>query len=152
LDQHFQPKSPVSSPKPDPPFASDVDIAELVRLFESCELPGERWTHRAHLAVAATYLLRYPLSEASDRARTHIQRYNQSRGNRTGYHETITILFMRLVARELATDPPNLHSLVNGLAGRFRIDWLLAFYSKDRLWSDEARAVFVGPDLRPLDF
>src|SRR5262249_7417038 len=140
------------SEKVDLPFTSDAEIAELVRLFESCELPGERWTHRAHLAVAATYLQRYPLSEATDRARTHIQRYNASRGNHTGYHETITILFMRLVRHELRSNPPELPAFVNDLAGRYPMSRLLDYYSADLLWSAEARARFVGPDVRPLDF
>jgi hypothetical protein len=142
----------MSVPKPDPPFTSDAEIAELVALFESCRLPGERWTHRAHLAVAATYLRRYPLSEATDRARAHIRRYNESRGNLTGYHETITVLFMRLVARELTTAQPVLAEFINGLAARFPMDRMLHYYTKDRLWSAEARAMFVGPDVRPLDF
>src|SRR5262249_4118704 len=109
----------MSAPKPDPPFTSDSEIADLVRLFESCELPGERWTHRAHLAVAATYLRRYPLSEATDRVRLPIQRYNASRGNRIGYHETITVVFMRLVSREMISGPSDLFALINGLVRRF---------------------------------
>jgi hypothetical protein len=142
-----------TTPKPDPPFGSEAEIAELVRLFESCDLPGVRWTHRAHLAVATTYLLCYPLPEATDRARTHIRRYNESRGNHTGYHETITVLFLRLVARELAAAAPvELAGFVNDLAGRFPTDWLLGYYSRDRLWSDAARAGFVDPDVKPLDF
>jgi hypothetical protein len=140
------------SAKPDPPFTSAAEIAELVRLFESCQLAGDRWTHRAHLAVAATYLRSYPLPEATDRARAHIRRYNESRGNHTGYHETITVLFMRLVARELQASPADLAGFVNGLAGRFAVDWLYGHYSKDRLWSAEARVGFVEPDLLPLDF
>jgi len=139
-------------PKPDPPFTSDAEIAELVRLFESCDLPGERWTHRAHLAVAASYLRRYPLPEATDRARTHIRRYNASRGNHTGYHETITVLFMRLVADGMRANPTGLAVFVNDLAGRFPVRRLLDYYSAERLWSAEARARFVGPDVRPLDF
>jgi hypothetical protein len=142
----------MSAPKPDPPFESDAEIADLVRLFESCELPGARWTHRAHLAVAASYLRCYPLSEATDRTRTYIRRYNESRGNLAGYHETVTVLFLRLVARELETNPPALCDFVNGLAGRFPAAWLLGYYSRDRLWSDAARAAFVEPDRRPLDF
>lgn len=138
--------------KPDQPFRSDAEVADLVRLFESCELPGARWTHRAHLAVAASYLRCYPLSEATDRARTHIRRYNESRGNLTGYHETVTVLFLRLVARELESRPPALWEFVNDLAGRYPTDWLLGYYTRDRLWSDLTRATFVEPDLRPLDF
>jgi hypothetical protein len=140
------------SAKPDPSFASEAEIEELVRLFESCELPGVRWTHRAHLAVAATYLRRYPLPEATDRARTHIRRYNESRGNFSGYHETITVLFLRLVARELAATDLEPAAFVNDLAGRFPVDWLFGYYTRDRLWSDAARASFSEPDLRLLDF
>jgi hypothetical protein len=138
--------------KPDPPFTSDAEVAELVRLFESCELPGERWTHRAHLAVAASYLRRYPLPEAINRVRTYVRQYNASRGEHAGYHETITVLFMRLIAREAKSNPPDLAGFVNDLAGRFPVGRLLDYYSADRLWSAEARAGFVGPDVRPLDF
>ena len=95
----------MTAAKPDPPFTSAAEIAESVRMFESCQLPSERWTHRAHLAVAAAYLRSYPLTDAIERARTHIRQYNASRGNQTGYHETITVLFMRLVAREFGAVP-----------------------------------------------
>jgi hypothetical protein len=139
------------SAEPEPPM-SGAEITELVRLFESCELPGPRWTHRAHLAVAASYLRRYSLPEAIERARTHIRRYNESRGNRTGYHETITVLFMRLVSSELAGSQSDPGEFVNDLARRFGMNWLLGYYSKDRLWSDAARAGFLEPDVRPLDF
>jgi hypothetical protein len=143
----------VARTKIDLPFATEADIAEMVRLFESCELPYERWTHRAHMAVAAFYLGRYPLSEAIARARDGIRRYNVARGDPAGYHETITVVFMRLVASELAADPPDgVAGLVNDLAGRCQNDWLYRYYSRDRLWSAEARAAFVPPDLRPLDF
>jgi hypothetical protein len=134
-------------------FRSAADIAELVRLFESCELPYERWTHRAHLAVAAAYLAGYALSEALDRARAGIQRYNRTRGDPAGYHETITVVYLRLVARELASVPPDgAAGLVNDLAERCRVEWLYQYYSPDRLWSAEARAGFVPPDVCPLDF
>ncbi|HKA07139.1 MAG TPA: hypothetical protein VKD71_07760, partial [Gemmataceae bacterium] len=70
----------------------------------------------------------------------------------TGYHETITVLFMRLVARELGSRLPAKAAFINDLAAHYRVDWLLDYYSRDRLWSAEARADFVPPDLRPLDF
>lgn len=144
---------PSTRPKVDVPFTSEADVVRLVQLFESCDLPYERWTHRAHLAVAAVYLRRYPLPEATDRARTHIPLYNRTRGNPNGYHETITVLFMRLVDRELRAAPAaDLPALVNDLAGRYRVDWLYGYYTPDRLWSAEAHAGFIDPDVRPLDF
>jgi hypothetical protein len=143
----------VSRLKIDVPFTSDIDVAELVRLFESYELPYERWTHRAHLAVAVTYLQRYPLNVATDRARTYIPKYNRARGDAQGYHETITVLFMRLVEREMRVAPAReTAALINNLAERFQIGWLLRYYSPERLWSAQARATFVPPDLQTLDF
>ena len=139
--------------KVDIPFESDAEIDEFVRLFELCDLPYERWTHRAHLAVAASYLTRYARSEAIDRARVGIQRYNRTRGDPAGYHETITVVFMRLVARELAAvGSDRIADLVNDLAGRCPVTWLYQYYSPERLWSAEARAGLVPPDIRPLDF
>jgi hypothetical protein len=139
--------------KVDVPFRSTADLVDLVRLFESCELPYERWTHRAHLAVAAVYLGRYALEEATRWARDCIRRYNRARGDAAGYHETITVLFMRLVARELAGVPTDaVAGLVNDLAERCRVSWLYEYYTAERLWSAEARAEFVPPDRRPLDF
>jgi hypothetical protein len=138
--------------KIDTRFATDAEIIELVRLFESCTLPFERWTHRAHLAVATLYASRYPLNEAIDRARTNIRRYNESLNNFTGYHETITVVYMRLVKSTVAAGKPReLADFVNELAEKHKLDWLLSYYSAERLWSAEAREAFVPPDLRPLD-
>jgi hypothetical protein len=138
--------------KIDTPFATDKELVELVELFESLTLPYERWTHRAHLAVAATYASRYPLTEATDRARTNIRRYNESLGNHTGYHETITVVFMRLVAIKLEEEQPTeLAGFVNDLAATHRVGWLLNYYSGSQLWSEQARNEFLAPDLRPLD-
>jgi hypothetical protein len=137
----------------DVPLESAADLDALVAGFEACTWPYERWTHRAHLAVAAVFLLRYPFSDATDRVRLAIQKYNAVRGSGTGYHETMTVLFMRLVARELTVArPADLAGFVNDLAERFRVDALLVYYSRDRLFSPAAAAGFVEPDLRPLDF
>ena len=51
-----------------------MDDAELVRQFESCELPFEQWTHRSHVRVAYVYLSRHPFNEAMDRIRDAIKR------------------------------------------------------------------------------
>jgi hypothetical protein len=144
---------PASRNKIDIPFATEAEVVELVNLFEACELPYERWTHRAHLAVASVYLRRFALEEATDRARRFIPRFNLTRGDPNGYHETITVLFMRLIEREMRIAPgAELATFVNDLTGRFQVGWLLRYYSPGLLWSAEARAGFVPPDLRPLDF
>jgi hypothetical protein len=71
-----------------------------------------------------------------------------------GYHETITRLFLdgvrQFVAQADATGP--LHDLVNQLllSPTGQRDWPLRFYSRERLFSVEARRHFVDPDLEPL--
>jgi hypothetical protein len=140
-------------PKIDIPFTSKAEIATLVGLFESCELPYERWTHRAHLAVAVAYLQRYSLLEATARARTFIPRYNVARGDPNGYHETLTVLFMRLVDREMRASPAaKAADLINQMNDRYRVAWFLNYYTPELLWSAAARSEFVPPDLRALDF
>ena len=72
----------------------------------------------------------------------------------SGYHETITAAFVRLLAEGLATFPPDaplerrIEALLAGPLGGSRV--LLAFWSRDVLMSARARAEWVPPDLKEL--
>jgi hypothetical protein len=71
-----------------------------------------------------------------------------------GYHETITRTFLhgvRLFLAEADCAAP-LHELVNELllSPMGRRDWPLRFYSRERLFSVEARRDFIAPDVRAL--
>ena len=140
--------------KIDHPFATDTELADIVAQFEECVLPYPRWTHRAHIGVALCYLRDYPFDVALARVRHHIPLYNRTCGDPAGYHDTITVLFMRLVARYLRDRPdsPPLVEAVEKLAADCDMRWPLRYYSPERLWSAEARAGWVEPDVRPLDF
>ena len=140
--------------KADVPFATDADVETLVTAFEECSLPYPRWTHRAHLAVALVYLIRYRYQLALDRVRIHITLYNRTRGKPDGYHETITVLHMRRVERYLAeqVEPPSLIAALDELTGVCAEGWLARHYSPERLASAEAKAGWVEPDREPLDF
>jgi hypothetical protein len=118
----------------------------MVRQFEDCSWPFDRWTHRAHLAAGAYYRRHHPFTEALNRIRTSIQRYNKTRGDGTGYHETITVLYMHIIDRELAThgDRP-LWELVNDLTERYSSAWLKTVYPPGVLDSDAARSGWVPP-------
>jgi AcrR family transcriptional regulator len=133
---------------------SDDAVREMVVAFEGGTLPCERWTHRAHVGVAVSYLRQLPFEAALDRMRRHIGLYNEGCGHPDGYHETITVLFLRRIARSLRddTDEEGLARTVAGLAAAYDMNWPLAYYSKSQLWSAAARRGWVEPDLRPLDF
>ena len=130
------------------------ELETLIRRFEDCTLPREAWNHRAHLAVATWYLFHLPREAATERIREGIQRFNASLGNTKGYHETITLAWIALVARLLREAPPerSVVELANEVAARFGVpDYLLRHFIKERLFSDFARREWVDPDLSPLD-
>lgn len=136
------------------PLREDADVERLVQAFEALTLPCEHWTHRAHLAVAVTYLRRYGYQRALAELRQRIHAYNAACGNPDGYSETITILFLRKVAAESSRPrcQPTLHGEVARLASLCRVEWIDRFYSRAVIRSAEARQRWVEPDLAKLDF
>jgi hypothetical protein len=147
-----------AAPLADRPFESDEDLEALVSGFEDCTLPKVRWTHRAHLAVGLVYCDRMPTPVALALLRERIRRYNLASGGENtstaGYHETITRFYLYVVRRFIAEDGEEgtLAERANRLYQRYGArDLPTRYYSEARLFSLEARASWVGPDLRPLD-
>src|SRR5436190_12331793 len=137
--------------KLDIPFRTDAEILDLVTQFEACRWPYERWTHRAHLAVAAVYLKRVSFSDALTRIRQNIQTYTHPH-NPGGYHETITVLFMSLVSAYLRENGygQTLTATVDQLFHLYDMKTPLEFYSPARLWSADAKEKWIEPDLKAL--
>ena len=124
---------------------------EFLAAFEAETLPRPAWTHQAHVRMAWLYLTRLPFDQALQTARAGIRSYNAAQGNHTGYHDTVTVAFVRLIASRLAADKAFITFLEHNpdLLDR-RQPPLLRHYSRARLESAEARAGFVEPDLLPL--
>lgn len=127
---------------------------EFLRAFEQCSLPEDQWTHRAHVRMAWLYLQQRPISQAIPVVRDGIKRYNASLKKPLAYHETITQVFLRLIAHrmqsvksgksfeEFCVHNPDL--LDRKMAA------LLKHYRKETLFSQAARETFVSPDLASL--
>jgi catechol 2,3-dioxygenase-like lactoylglutathione lyase family enzyme len=134
-----------------------VELDALVTGFQAATLPRHRWTHAAHLAVGTWHAIELPVDAALDAMRTGILRLNQSHGTANtdtgGYHETITRVYMTVLARFAAAhrglSPPEVvRALLAGpLADR---NYPLRFYTRDRLMSVAARRGWVEPDLQLL--
>jgi len=134
------------------------EILALVRDFETCALPRERWTHAAHLTVALWYLLQYEWPEAVRRVREGIKRLNEAHGVVTtrerGYHETLTLFWLRHVRAFLErgyNEARPLVPLANELIERSDRNRPLEHYTRALLFSWEARLGWVEPDIKPLD-
>lgn len=137
----------------DPKLPPDLDDDALWRSFHETTLPAALWTHAAHLRIAWLHLARYDLDEAHLRMRIGIIRLNAAHGlvetPQRGYHETLTRVWLILVraARALATGADSTTVLAQPGLDRAAP---LAYYTRDRLFSVEARARFVAPDLADL--
>ena len=138
-------------------FGSDEEVEALVRSFEDCTIDRGEWSHARHVAAAVYYVLRHGRDEGARRMRDALLHYAEvnhiTPAPMRGYHETITLVWMRIVARyveEAGADRP-LAELANGCIARYaKKETLLAHYTPERLWSDEARNAWVEPDLAPL--
>ena len=131
-------------------------MEELVARFSGCTLPKGEWTHHAHLTVGLWHIRRYGAEDALARLRAGIRRLNDSHGTPNsatrGYHETITRAYVVLLADFLAGYPAPLDEQVARLLASpvAEKNYLLRFYSSDRLMSPEARAEWMAPDLAAL--
>jgi len=141
-------------------FASGAEAASIGEGLVARTLPRERWTHAAHLAAALYVLTRRRDLHAERDLPRLIQRYNAVIGvadvGLRGYHETITQFYIRAIRHFLLRRGAGrgLASLCNELiasplGGR---DFIFAYYSREALFSLEAKGRFVEPDLRPLAF
>jgi hypothetical protein len=139
-------------------FTSDAEVERIGEGLLACTLPRDDWTHEAHLAATTYLLTRRPDVDVDRELAGIIRRYNESVGgvnsDSEGYHETITRVFLhgvRLFLAEASAEEA-LHELVNELllSPMGRRDWPLRFYSRERLFSVEARRAFVPPDLAAL--
>jgi hypothetical protein len=135
-----------------------TDLEEFAKQFAAKEIPKRRWTHGAHLAVGLWHVDRYGPDEALRRLRDGIRVLNEHHGNANtesaGYHETITRAQVALLADFLKRSDASAplieryaQLLASPLADR---TVLLRFYSRERLMSNHARAVWVEPDLAPI--
>ena len=133
-----------------------MDDAHFLREFEAAAIPRERWKHRDHIRMAFLYLRDHGLEGALPRIRAGIRALN--RANRvpesatSGYHKTVTVAWATLVEATLRAwgapesfaefETQNPHLLSKTL--------LRLYYSRERVFSAEAKTRFVAPDLAPL--
>lgn len=145
---------------PHPLFASDAEIVAIGEGLLDRTLPKPRWTHAAHFAAAVWILLRRPDLVPERDLPGIIRAYNEATGvantDSGGYHETITQASLRAARACLAALPPDvpLHEACDALLASSLGDkgWLLAYWSRETLFSVKARREWVEPDLQALPF
>jgi len=132
--------------------ATEIEIDEFLAAFESGTLPKERWTHAAHLLAGACYVHRLGQPSAVNHMRKCVRRYNEAVGGKntatSGYHETITVFWIKVLDALLLNAQPIARAEFAALAvERFKSqrDLFRRFYDFDVIASTEARAVWIPP-------
>ncbi len=135
-------------------FETDAAVRHVGEGLLARTLPRPEWTHEAHLAATTWLVVERPDIDLDADLRGIISRYNESVGGvndaTQGYHHTITCCFLSAVREHAAeTGGQGLAERVNALllSPRGRRDWPLRFYSRERLFSVEARLGWLESDL-----
>jgi hypothetical protein len=137
-----------------------VTLAEIVEIAEGvrhCTFPVARFHHREHCLATAYLLKSFPATDWRRELPEIIRRYNVAMGGANtedaGYHETITQFHLDAIEKFLrghagesvleACEALLQSPIVQG-------DFALRSYSRERLFSREARRRYLAPDLRSI--
>lgn len=140
-------------------FSSDAEIDRVANGFVDRSLAKSEWTHAAHFAAAA-WLLSSETYDAFRDMPDMIRAYNESTGtpntDNEGYHETITQASLRATRHFLqhcASGRPLFECINRLLESKLgNPDWILEYWSRERIFSSEARSAWVEPDIAPLPY
>lgn len=129
--------------------ASDADRA-FRDDFEACRFPAPQFKHREHVRLAYVYLCEGDDEDATARMREALRAFVRHNGvDPTKYHETLTRAWILAVCHFMARTAPSDSADAFIAQNPVLLDTtiMLTHYSADLLYSDEARARFVEPDL-----
>ncbi len=134
-------------------YKTPEDILVVVRGFESGTIPRDKWRHAEHLTVALYYVSHHDFDSALTKMRDGIFNLLKSFGvdliKEMPYHETLTVFWIKTVYDfNNSKKGASILAVCNELIEKFGKDYPLRFYSRERLFSEEARAGFVEADLR----
>ena len=123
---------------------------ELVNGFEAGTLAA--FPHAEHVRLTIVYLLRAGRDETLRRMLDGLARFAASKGVPEKFHVTMTRAWIELIdsARRAHPRTVDAAALVAECPHLLDRDALLRFYSRERLFSDAARAGWVEPDIAAI--
>jgi len=137
---------------------TEAEIDSFLDAFESCTLPKSEWTHSAHIFTGACFVHTLGEPAAIDHMRRSIRRYNESVGGQntstSGYHESVTVLWIKLLAAfHRETAPASRAAFAAHAVEHFapQRDIFARFYDFDLVASTDARQRWIPPTLELLD-
>ena len=122
---------------------------EIIRRFESGNVPEDSFRHADHVRLAFAYLSEYPSLEALDKFSGALKRFAAALGKSQLYNETITHAYFFLIRERMArSSDHDWEEFV--LRNSDLLVWkggiLTRYYREETLRSELARSVFLFPD------
>ena len=121
--------------------------------FESCAIAPATFHHREHVRLAYIYLCGGDVLDAHRRLRASLLAFLAHNGvDAAKYHETITRAWILAVDHFMTRAEPSasFDAFIASSPRLLDTRIMLTHYTKETLFSDEARAAFVEPDLDPI--
>jgi hypothetical protein len=135
-------------------FRTEEDILSIVKRFENATIARDDWGHPEHLVVALHYIATIGDIEAAT-AKMRAGIFNLLRNGfgidltkEMPYHETLTVFWMNAVEQYyMSRNADPLVDIANEIVAIFDKDHPLRSYSRERLFSDDARSRYILPDI-----
>lgn len=134
-------------------YKTASELETVFRTFENGKISRDAWGHPEHLIVAFFYASNNDFETALAKMRSGIfnllKAFEVDLSKEMPYHETMTVFWMRTVFDFAATK--NGCSIVETCAemiDKFDKDYPMKFYSRELLFSAEARKTFIDGDLK----
>ena len=134
-------------------FETTEDDIEFKNQMESCEFPASEFNHRAHLRLAYIYLSKTNTEKSSDLMRDTLNRFLIHNGvDPSKYHATLTKAWILAVHHFMnkTGDSSSADEFINKNTEMLDTKIMMTHYSAEVLFSDEARAAFLQPNLDPI--
>ena len=134
-------------------YETENQILEIVRAFENGTISRDEWRHNEHVLVAFFYAFHHDYETALAKMRAGIfnllKAFQVDLSKEMPYHETLTVFWMRTIFDliEKQKNDSFVETANRVLETCADKDLPLKFYSRERLFSDEARRNFVEADL-----
>jgi hypothetical protein len=121
--------------------------------FEACKFPPAQFNHRAHVRLAYVYLTDHDTIAAHRLMRRALLTFLQHHGvDVSKYHETMTQAWIMAVRHfmEISPGSESSETFMENNPTLLDSKVMMTHYSAEVLFSDEARAKFVEPNLSPI--
>ena len=133
--------------------ALSADDRHFREEFEACRLTPASFDHRGHVRLAYTYLAENDTEQALERMKAALLKFIRHQGiDPMKYHETLTRAWILAVRHFMEITPASASADAFMASNPIMLDAkiMLTHYSADLLFSPQARAAFVEPNLDPI--